>query len=100
MNGNLALALVGSAALLAASIPSMFAAAAQSPALGTTTTTTTPPGPATTSTQPEFVLPAGFEYLIDDSGRITVAVPTAWTDISTAVADVDGSAVPDDQRGD
>jgi hypothetical protein len=94
MNRNLVLALVGGAAMLAAAIPSMFAAAAQSPGLGTTTTTTTPPGPATTSTQPGFVLPAGYTYLVDDSDRITVAVPAAWTDISTAVADVDGIAVP------
>ena len=94
MNRNLTLAVVGGAAMLAAAIPSMFAAAAESPGLGTTTTTTTPPGGATTTSPAEFVLPTGFKYLIDDTNRITVAIPAAWSDISTAPVDIDGSTVP------
>ena len=31
-----------------------------------------------------FVLPAGFEFLVDDTNRITVAVPDTWIDVSTA----------------
>jgi hypothetical protein len=95
MNKNLAFALAGGAAMLAIAVPQMFAAAAPSPSLGTTTTTTTtPPGEATTTTPGDFVLPAGFEYLVDDTNRITVAVPSTWSDTTTAPADVDGTTVP------
>ncbi len=91
MGRNLAVA--GGVTVLVAAIPSMFAAASASPGLGTTTTTTTPGG-ASTTTPGEFVLPAGFKFLIDDTNRITVAVPAEWSDTSTAIADVDGNTVP------
>jgi hypothetical protein len=94
MDKNLAFALAGGAAMLALAIPPMFAAAAESPALGTTTTTTTPPGSAATTTPGDFALPTGFDYLVDDTDRITVAVPSTWSDTTTAPADVDGSTVP------
>jgi hypothetical protein len=96
---NLAVALAGGVAVLSAAVPSMFAAASEAPGLGTTTTTTaatttTPGGPTTTSPPADFALPAGFKYLVDDTNRITVAIPAAWSNTSTSPADVDGSTVP------
>ena len=94
MSRNQVLALAGGVAMLAAAIPSMFAAAASHRRSERQRRPRHRRGGATTSTQADFVLPAGFKYLVDDTNRITVAIPAAWSDITTAVADIDGSAVP------
>ena len=77
--------------LFAAATPPLLAGA-ESPGAGSTTTTRL--GRPTTSAGDEFVLPAGFEFLVDDTNRITIAVPTTWTDVSTVPTTVDGALVP------
>ncbi len=86
-----ALSCIGGAALLfAVATPPLLAGAAESPGAGSTTTTAAP----TASPDDEFVLPAGFAYLVDDTNRITIAVPTTWTDVATVPSTVDGALVP------
>jgi hypothetical protein len=84
------LIVIGGAGLLVAAATPALLARAESPAAGGTTTTVGP----TTSAGGEFALPAGFEFLVDDTNRITIAVPTSWTDVSTAPSTVDGALVP------
>jgi hypothetical protein len=44
---------------------------------------------------PPPTLPPGYVQLVDDTGRITVAVPDTWTDVDTApAAGADGAVVP------
>ena len=85
--------------LLAVATPSLLAGA-ESPGLGSTTTAAPNAGAPTTAPGDSFVLPAGFTYLVDDTNRITVAVPTTWTDISTAPTTVERCPRAVDQRGD
>ena len=89
-----ALIVVGGAALLLAAATPPLLAGAESPLLGSTTTAAPNAGEPTTAPGDSFVLPAGFTYLVDDTNRITVAVPTTWTDISTAPSTVEGALVP------
>jgi hypothetical protein len=89
-----ALIVVGGAALLLAAATPPLLAGAESPVLGSTTTAAPNAGAPTTEPGDSFVLPAGFTYLVDDTNRITVAVPTTWTDISTAPSTVEGALVP------
>lgn len=42
----------------------------------------------------EFVLPAGYTMLVDDTGRLTVAVPDTWARVDTTPGEVDGIEVP------
>jgi hypothetical protein len=88
MNTRVTLLVAGGAALVAAAVAPSMLAGAGSPAAGATATTTA------TTTEPAFVLPAGYHYLVDDTNRITVAVPDAWTDIATFPATIAGASVP------
>ena len=88
MNSRVTLLVAGGAALVAAAVAPSTLAGAEAPAAGATTTTTA------TTTEPAFVLPAGYHYLVDDTNRITVAVPDAWTDIATFPATIAGASVP------
>ena len=42
----------------------------------------------------DFVVPSGYETLIDDTGHLSVAVPEHWDDIDLAPFEFDGSEVP------
>src|SRR5262245_6687365 len=91
MNSRVTLFVAGAAALLTGAVAPSMLAGAEAPATGATTTTT---GAATATTEPAFVLPPGYRYLVDDTNRITVAVPETWTDIETFPGAVAGSSIP------
>jgi hypothetical protein len=96
MNRRRAIVVVAGAALLLGAASPPLLAGAEAPGLGTTTTTTATPsgGDATTTSVGGFELPPGYGYLVDDTNRITVAVPSTWTDVTTSPANVDGAVVP------
>lgn len=61
----------------------------------TTTSTTAAPGAVPTSAPGGgFVLPPGFVWLLDDTDRITVAVPSTWGDVNTSPTVYAGAEVP------
>lgn len=80
-------AAVGLAAALAVALTS--AALSTAPAALATREASPPP-----TSPDDFVLPDGYRSLVDDTERITVAVPEAWADIDTTPADEDGVVVP------
>lgn len=41
-----------------------------------------------------LVAPVGYQRLVDDSGRLSIDVPAAWSDVVTQSAAVDGADVP------
>ena len=87
------LTVIGAGALLFAAATPPLLAGAESPGAGSTTTNPATGGP-TTSAGGEFVLPPGFEFLVDDTNRITVAVPTTWIDISTTPTTFGDALIP------
>ena len=88
MKSRVTLLVAGGAALVAGAIAPSMLAGAVTAAEPTTTTT------EAATTEPAFVLPAGYRYLVDDTNRITVAVPETWTDIATFPGNIGGASVP------
>ena len=86
MNIRRSFIVVSGAAMLFGATTAPLLAGAEQPTLGTTTTTT--------SVGDEFVVPPGYTFLIDDTNRITVAVPATWADHVTAPTTVDSTLVP------
>ncbi len=80
--------------VLALGVPAVtFLAASTSPAAATAPPTSPPPSGA--AEDDEFVLPADWTTLVDDTNTITVAVPNTWTDIDTAPrSNPDGTLAP------
>lgn len=77
--------------VLAIGLPVALIAAATATAVHGAAPPTSPPPPD----DDEFVLPAGWTTLIDDTNTITVAVPDAWADIDTAPdSNPDGTLAP------
>ena len=51
--------------------------------------------PASTPSSGDFVLPAGWTTLVDDTDTISVAVPNTWVDINTTpLSNADGTVMP------
>ncbi len=66
--------------------------------MGSTTPGTDPTEPTsgseTSVATDEFVLPTGYTMLVDDTDRLTVAVPDTWDVVNTVPGAVEGTVVP------
>lgn len=75
--------------VLAIGVPIALVGATTAPARGAAPPTTPPPATG------EFVLPADWTTLVDDTNTISVAVPNTWTDTDTAPdSNPDGTLAP------
>ena len=79
---------------VAATVADETTTSATADATSDTETPDTETEASTPGTPDEFALPPGHTMLVDNTGRLTVAVPDTWGDIDLEPDTVDGAVVP------